>query len=311
VPIHSHGETEAEGQVLAGLRLAVELSLVILAIEAAGAYFSHSLALTVDAIHNLPDILAFALSWSAIRASSAGATDRFTFGAHRLETFAGLLNAALVLGTGAVFGYEALSYLRLGESFAGPVDPVWILAAALPTLGLRAVNLSVLRRIPGRVRDLNLRSVVVHLASDLAITGSLLVAGAILLLRPALSWIDPFATLVISVILVYESLPLFGEGWDILTERTPRGLSVERITATALSVPGVVGVHDLHVWSVCSTMVVLTAHVDLREMTLNESMVVVSQLRKRIERDFGIVHSTFEVEGPSMVSVRSLSPVAK
>jgi cobalt-zinc-cadmium efflux system protein len=300
VPIHSHGETEAEGQVLAGLRLAVELSLVILAIEAAGAYFSHSLALTVDAIHNLPDILAFALSWSAIRASSAGATDRFTFGAHRLETFAGLLNAALVL-----------SYLRLGESFAGPVDPVWILAAALPTLGLRAVNLSVLRRIPGRVRDLNLRSVVVHLASDLAITGSLLVAGAILLLRPALSWIDPFATLVISVILVYESLPLFGEGWDILTERTPRGLSVERITATALSVPGVVGVHDLHVWSVCSTMVVLTAHVDLREMTLNESMVVVSQLRERIERDFGIVHSTFEVEGPSMVSVRSLSPVAK
>ena len=304
MPVHSHGETEAEGQVLDGLRLAVELSIVILALEAVGAYLSHSLALTVDAVHNLPDLLAFALSWSAIRVSSAGANERFTFGAHRLETFAGLLNAALVLATGLVFGYEALVYLRLGGSFAGAVDPWWLLAVALPTLGLRAVNLRALRRIPGRVRDLNLRSVVVHLASDLAITASLLGAGAVLVLRPALSWVDSFAALVIAAILVYESLPLFGEGWDILTERTPRGLSIDRITATALSVPGVLGVHDLHVWSVCSTMVVLTAHVDLREMTLTESMAVVSQLRERIEREFGIVHSTFEVEGPSAASAR-------
>ena len=299
MPIHSHGETEAEGQVRDGLRLAVELSVVILALEAVGAYFSHSLALTVDAVHNLPDILAFALSWSAIRASAAGASDRFTFGAHRLETFAGLLNAILVLATGAVFGYEALAYLHLGGSFAGTVDPVWVLAVALPTLGLRAANLRFLRRIPGRVRDLNLRSVVIHLASDLAITASLLVAGALLVLRPGLAWVDTSAALVIAAILVYESLPLFREGWDILTERTPQGVSVDRITASALAVPGVLGVHDLHVWSVCSTMVVLTAHVDLREMSLRESMSVVAQLRERIAREFGIVHSTFEIEGPS------------
>jgi cobalt-zinc-cadmium efflux system protein len=304
VTVHSHGEGEGEQQVLRGLRFAVELSLVILALEAVGAYFSHSLALTVDAVHNVPDILAFGLSWSAIRASRVGATDRSTFGAHRLETFAGLSNAVLVLGTGAAFGYAALEYLLFGGTFAGAVDPVWILAVAVPTLVLRAVNLRVLRHVARPVRDLNLRSVVLHLASDLAITGALLVTAVVLVLRPTLGWTDPVAALAIAAILVYESLPLFREGWDILTERTPRGLSVQRITATALDVPGVEGIHDLHVWSVCSTMVVLTAHVDLRDMSLRESMEVVSRLRVTIEREFGIVHSTFEVEGPSANAAR-------
>lgn len=299
MPVHSHGEGEAERGVLRGLQWAVELSILILALEAIGAFLSHSLALTVDAVHNLPDILAFGLSWGAIRASGAGATDRFTFGAHRLETLAGLANAALVMGTGLVFGYEAIDLLRFGGTLDGAVQPVWLLAVAVPTLALRSVNLRILRRVPGRVRDLNLRSVVVHLASDLAITVALLLAGATLLLQPRWTSADPLAALAIAAILVYESLPLFRDGWDILTERTPRGVSLERITTTALSVPGVAGIHDVHVWSVCSSLVCLTAHVDIGEMSLKESMGVVARLRTRIEQEFGIVHSTFEVEGPT------------
>jgi cobalt-zinc-cadmium efflux system protein len=299
MPVHAHGEGESEQQVLHGLRLAVELSLAILLLESVGAYFSRSLALTVDAVHNVPDILAFGLSWAAVRASGAGATDRFTFGAHRFETFTGLLNAVLVLGTGLVFGYEAVAYLAHGGSFEGPVDPVWVLAVAVPTLALRAVNLRVLRAVPGRVRDLNLRSVVLHLAGDLAITVTLLGAGAVLLFRPGWGWADPIAALGIAAILVYESVPLFRDGWDILAERIPRGLSVEAITTSALGVPGVEGIHDVHVWAVCSSLVCLTAHVDVEEMSLKESMRVVAKLRERIEREYGIVHSTFEVEGPS------------
>jgi cobalt-zinc-cadmium efflux system protein len=297
--VHTHGESEAEDRVLRGLLVAVELSMVILAIEATGAYFSRSLSLTVDAVHNVPDILAFLLSWTAVRASGEGAKGKLTFGAHRLETFAGLLNAVLVLGTGLVFGYEALSYLDRGGTFAGAVDPLWLLAVAVPTLCLRLVSLSQIGKIPGRVADLNLRGVVVHLASDLAITGALLVAGAVLFLQPGWGWADPGAAVVIAVILIYESIPLFRDGWDVLTEKTPRGLSLDAITATALSVPGVRGVHDVHVWSVCSSLVCLMAHVDVEELSLSESMAVVARLREQIERDYGIVHSTFEIEGPS------------
>jgi cobalt-zinc-cadmium efflux system protein len=296
MPELAHGEAEAETRVLRGLQLALELSIVVLLLEAAGAVLSRSLALTVDAVHNIPDLLAFGVSWTALRACETGASGKYTFGTHRFEVFAGLLNAVLVLGTGLVFGYAALTTLLGGSSFAGPVDAVYLLLVAIPVLTLRAVNLSVLGRIPGRARDLNLASVVVHLASDVAIIAAILAAGLVLLFRPEYWWADAGAALVIAALLVYESLPLFREAWEVLTERTPRNLSTDRIRASALEVPGVAELHDLHVWAVCPTLVCMTAHIELRDMPLSESARIVSQLRHRMEVEFGILHSVFEVE---------------
>jgi cobalt-zinc-cadmium efflux system protein len=296
MPELAHGEAEAETRVLRGLQLALELSIVVLLLEAAGAVLSRSLALTVDAVHNIPDLLAFGVSWTALRACETGASGKYTFGTHRFEVFAGLLNAVLVLGTGLVFGYAALTTLLGGSSFAGPVDAVYLLLVAIPVLPLRAVNLSVLGRIPGRARDLNLASVVVHLASDVAIIAAILAAGLVLLFRPEYWWADAGAALVIAALLVYESLPLFREAWEVLTERTPRNLSTDRIRASALEVPGVAELHDLHVWAVCPTLVCMTAHIELRDMPLSESARIVSQLRHRMEEEFGILHSVFEVE---------------
>ena len=296
MPLLGHGESEAEERVLRGLKFAAELSVAILAIELVGAYFSRSLSLTVDAVHDVPDLLAFAISWSALAGTVRGSSSEFTFGTHRREVFAGLLNGLLVLGAAVVFAYAAAVALARGGSFAGPVDAVWLLAAAVPTLVLRFVNLRALGRLPGRVRDLNLRSVLVHLASDVAITAALLGAGIALLVRPAFGWVDSVAALAIAAILVYESVPLLRGGWEVLTERTPRGLSVDRISEAARSVPGVTAVHDVHVWSVCSSLVCLTAHVEVPDMTLREGMDVVRRLRQRMEADFGILHATFEIE---------------
>ncbi len=298
MPELHHGEGEAEQCILRALRLAVELSIVILAIEALGALLSHSLALTIDAVHNVPDILAFAVSWTALAGTRSGRTPQFTFGRHRLEVFAGLLNGILVLGTGAVFGYESVQDLVRSGAFAGPVDPVWILVAALPTLVLRLINVRVLGRPTGRVRDLNLRGVLVHLGSDVAITAALLVAGVVLLWNPRYGWVDSAAALFVAGVLVYESLSLLQGGWEVLTEQSPRGLSLDAITRTTLAVPGVTEVHDLHVWAVCDSLVCLTAHVGVKDMAMRDAMGVVRELRARMECDFGIVHATFEIEAP-------------
>ena len=307
MPVQSHGEGEAEVRVLRGLRLALELSIAILVIEAVGAYFSRSLSVTVDAVHNAPDVLAFAVSWTALRATERGATQQLTFGAHRLEVFAGLLNATLVLGTGLVFGFEAATGLVHGTSFAGPVDAVWVLAVAVPTFALRTMNLALLGRVPHRTRDLNLRSVLLHLGSDVAITAAVLIAGVLLLVHLGGGSVDTLAALAISGILLYESLPLFRGGWDVLTERIPRDLSAEAIERAALAVPRVVEVHDLHVWAVCPTLVCMTAHVRVEEMSVREGMEVASTLRARMAEEFGILHSVFEVEaGPS--ATRSVRP---
>jgi cobalt-zinc-cadmium efflux system protein len=296
MPLLAHGEAEAEGRVLRGLRLALELSVVILAVEVLGAFFSRSLALTTDAVHDLPDLLAFGVSWGALRATERGVTTEATYGAHRLEVVASLANAGLILGSGLAFGYLGARSLWVGGTFAGPVDAVWLLAAAGPTLGLRAVNLWALARIPGRVRDLNLRSVVIHLASDVVITGALLVAGGVLLLDPSAGWIDAAAAVAIALVLVVESLPLFREAWDVLGERIPRGLSIDAVRNTALSVPGVAEVHDLHVWSLCPTLVCMTAHVSVRNMSVQEWGAVAATLRRKMESEYGILHAVFEVE---------------
>ena len=302
MPALVHGEREAEDRILRALRLAVELSIVILVIEAYGALASRSLSLTIDAVHNIPDILAFAISWLALRATGRGTSGDLTFGPHRFEVFAGLLNGALVLGTGLVFGYAAGSDLVRGSSFAGPVDALWLIAAAVPVLGLRAVNLAVIQRSPRRARDLNLLSVLVHLGSDVAITLALLVAGFLILYRPGLAGTDSIAALAIAAILIYESLPLFRGAWDVLTERTPRNLSVSQIERSALGVPRVLALHDLHVWAVCPTLVCMTAHVRVEEMSVRDGMNVVAQLRDRMADEFGILHAVFELEsGPGAV----------
>lgn len=297
MPVPLHGEREAEVQVLRGFRLALELTLLALVIESVGAYLSHSLSLTVDAVHNIPDSLAFATSWYAVRATEQGATGEFTFGPHRLEVFAGLFNAALVLGTGVAFGLtSALALAHGGVGWGGALDPVWIAVVALPTLGLRSLNLTVLGRVPGRARDLNLRSVMLHLTSDVAIAATLIATSAVLLAIPSAGWADSAAALGIAAVLVYESLPLFRGGWDVLTERTPRSLSVAAIEASARGVPRVLDLHDVHVWAVCPTLICMTAHVRVGDMPLSEAMGVVQTLRDRMVEEFGILHAVFELE---------------
>ncbi len=297
-----HGETEAEAQVLAGLRFSFALSLVILVVEAVGAWLSHSLSVTVDAVHNVPDVIAFALSWTALVRTGQGVSSRYTFGTHRLEVFAGVANASIVLAAGGLFAAGSLLSLMNHSTFDGTIDAVWILAAAVPTLGLRAASVVRLTRIPGAMRSLNLASVVVHLGSDLLITSALLVDGAVLLLFPAWIAADAVTALIIAAILVYESVPLFRDAWEVLTERTPRHLSLEEIMSAALAVPGVAGVHDVHVWSVCPTLVCMTAHVRIRDMTVSESGTVVAKLRQEMASRFGILHAVFELEAEAPAS---------
>ncbi len=294
--VQGHGESEAEARVLAGLRFSFTLSLIILVVEALGAWFSHSLSVTVGAIHNVPDVIAFALSWMALVRTGEGASSLYTFGTHRLEVFAGVANAFVVLSAGGLFAIESLLSLSSHTTFDGSIDAAWILAAAIPTLGLLAASVVRLARIPGQVRNLNLHSVVVHLGSDLLITAALLADGALLFFFPAWVAVDAVTALVIAAILVYESVPLFRDAWEVLTERTPRHLSVEEIMAATLKVPGVSGIHDVHVWSVCPTLVCMTAHVKVRDMTVSESQGVLEALRKEMAERFGILHAVFEVE---------------
>lgn len=302
-----HGESEPSRRILRGLALAVLLSGIVLAIEGVGAWFSRSLSITVDAAHNIPDLFAFVLSYASLASTARGGTEKHTFGSHRLEVFAALLNGSAILVAGIAFAYLASLGILHGTTLAGPINPAWILFAAVPTLGLRAVAAAYLGRLPVRTRDLNVRSVLLHLASDVAITGALLVDAAVLLVSPANEWVDSAGALVIAGILVYESVPIFRGAWDVLTERVPRGLSLPAVAAALESVRHVQQVHDLHVWAVCPALVCLSAHVQVEDMPVSQCGLVTAELRSRVETQFGIVHAVFELESGSAGTSRSTS----
>jgi cobalt-zinc-cadmium efflux system protein len=291
-----HGESETSGRILRGLWVALVLAVVVLALESIGVVLSRSLSLTVDAVHSLPDIFAFAISYLSLAHVARGPTEQHTFGSHRLEVFAALLNAFVILAAGALFAVPAVLELWHGGAVLGPVDPAWILFAAIPSLLLRVGSALYLERMPRSARDLNVRSVIVHLGTDVAITVTLLVDAVLLLLRPADGWVDAAAALAICLLLVYESIPIFRGGWDVLTERAPRGLSMDALIGALEATPRVRGVHDVHVWSVCPTLVCMTAHVGVDEMSMTESGEVKRALRRTAEDRFGIVHAVFELE---------------
>jgi cobalt-zinc-cadmium efflux system protein len=292
-----HGEGEAEESVLKGLRWAIALAGVALVIEGIGAYFSRSLSLTVDAVHNVPDIIAYGASLGALMLASRGADSSHTYGMHRTEVMAALLNAALVIGTAMVFGAGAImALLNGGNSPFGTIDPIWLVFAAVPTLALRGFAAIQIGRIPTRVRDINLRSVLFHLASDIVIVAFILAVGITLLIRPSLVWVDPVATIGIAAILLVEAIPIIRDSWDSFTERMPKHISMDEVVRVAAQVPYVEEIHDVHIWSVCSSLICMTAHVRITNVTVEESMYILAALRERMTKDFGIVHAVFEVE---------------
>jgi cobalt-zinc-cadmium efflux system protein len=273
--------------------------VVVLGVEAVGALLSRSLALTIDAAHDVPDIFAFTASYLALTAIARGSSREHTFGSHRFEVFAAILNAFVILAAGLLFAYPAAVGLTNGTTPFGPIDPIWILFAAVPTLALRSISAAYLGRIPRATRDLNVRSVIVHLWTDIAITATLIVDAIILLRFPASVQVDSVSALVVAAILVVESVPIFRGAWDVLTERVPRGLSLTALTESIKSDPRVREVHDLHVWAVCPTFVCMTVHVRVEATTLADCANLTSNLRHEIEQSFGIAHSVFELEAYS------------
>src|SRR5579859_4565759 len=179
-----HGEGEGSRLIERGLVVALLLSAAVLVVEGVGAFLSRSLALTVDAVHNVPDLLAFAVSYVSVVAIAKGGTDAHTFGSHRLEVFAAILNAFIILAAGVLFAYPAAVGLVRGELTFGSIDPTFLLLAALPTLVLRGAAAFVLGRVPRAARELNVRSVMIHLGTDLVIAAALIGDAVVITFAP-------------------------------------------------------------------------------------------------------------------------------
>ena len=289
-----HHHHHHPGHTGAGLRAAAFVTVGFALLEAAGGWWTGSLALLSDAGHMFTDGAALGLGALAAWVARRPPSSSHSYGLGRAEIFAALINAAAMLVILVLLAYEAVG------RFSHPVV-VNGGAAAVVALGGLAVNLWVMRRLAPHAHDLNARAARLHVLGDALGSIAAMVSGALIALA---GWtlVDPIASLLICVLIAVSAWRLLRESMHALMEGVPPGLSVERIGAEMARVDGVVSVHDLHVWMLSGSRVALSAHIVVGSMGHWEKTL--RELQTRLQEKFGIDHVTLQPESTTRPLVR-------
>lgn len=276
------------------LRLVLLVALSVMVLQLVGAWMSGSLALLADAGHMLADAAAVGLALSASYVASRPATMRRTFGLHRAEILAALVNAVLLLGLCAYLVWTGVR--RLFDPVEVEADVM--LGFAVVGLAANAISLALLARRQGT--SLNMRGAYLEVLSDLLGSVAVVVA-ALVVLSTGFTGADPIASLLIAALVLPRSLTLLREATDVLLEATPRHVDLREVEEHLGAVPGVVDVHDLHAWTISSGLPVLSAHVTVTDEVLAERGVgpLLDEFSNCVAGHFDVDHATFQIEPES------------
>jgi cobalt-zinc-cadmium efflux system protein len=285
---HSHLR-DAAGQSTKRLSISLFLTLAFVFIEAAAGIFSNSLALLTDAAHNLTDVIALGLSWFAIRITTRPANERKTYGYHRVGILVALVNSTtLVLISLGIF-YEA--YHRF-------INPPAVQSSVLIGVGLIAVVVNIVTAMlvhQGSDSDLNLRSAFVHLMGDVLSTIGAVIAGVIIYFTGA-NWLDPLVSVLIGFLILYNAWGILRDAIDILLEAKPRDIDSTRLVEDIMQVNGVLGVHDLHIWSITQNLRTMSAHILTNDLPISAGADIQRQINELVHHSYNISHATLQLE---------------
>lgn len=281
---HGHGS-----QTRFRLALSLFLTLGFVVFEALAGWYAHSLALLTDAAHNLTDVAALALTWYAHRLAEQPAHAGKTFGYHRVGILAALVNSTTLALISAYIFYEA--YQRF-------LDPPPVAADILMEVGGAAfvVNLLTAWLVShGAEHDLNLRSAFLHLLGDVFSTLGAILAGVGIWFT-GMNWLDPLASALIGVLILWNAWLVLRETIDILLEATPADIEMSTMVRDLMQIEGVRGVHDLHVWSLSRSLRALSAHIVVDDMAISEAARIQHRIGEAIGHRYSINHWTLQLE---------------
>lgn len=292
---HGHGHDVGPGR----LRLVLVLTAGFMVAEIVGGWLANSLALLADAGHMFTDAGAIALSLFAIRFARKPANEDKTFGYYRLEILAALINGAALLVIAGFIVVEAWSRFRAPEPIQGG------LMLAVASLGL-AVNVVAAWLLHGAAAEsLNVRGAYLHVLGDLlGSVGAIVAAGVILLTGwwPA----DPIVSALVALLILRSAWTLVRESVDVLLEAVPSHIDLVAVRRAMTELPEVLDVHDLHVWTLTSRYVALSAHAVVADPADNQR--VLGEIRDCMERRFGIRHVTIQIERQDLYQIGDAAP---
>jgi cobalt-zinc-cadmium efflux system protein len=280
-----HHHTEIENRKI--LLSAVILTFIFMGVEFAGGIFSRSLALISDSGHMLSDSASLFMAYFAIFISSKKADEHKTFGYKRIETITAFVNGITLVVISLLIIKEGIT--RLFQPV--PVNTGQVILIA--SIGLLVNLIVAFMLFRNSSHNINIRGAFIHVMGDLL--GSVGAIGAGLIIY-CTGWLyaDPLASFFIACLILFSSFGLLNETFHLLMEGTPRHIKLDSVEKVMLADEDVINVHDLHIWSLDDSRIMLTGHIVIKE--INKSEVIVDKITHLLKNKFNIQHSTLQVE---------------
>jgi len=285
---HVHGHAGAFRQESKSrLLIVLYVTATYMVAEIIGAFYTKSLGLLADAGHMLSDVGSLVLALVAIWFASRPPNALKTYGYYRSEILAGLINGVLLVGLSIFIFFE--SYQRLSDPPEVKSLPMLIVAI----MGL-VVNFISFKLLHGVAKDsINTKAAYLEVMSDMLATIGVILAAVIMLFT---GWYqaDPIISALIGLMILPRTWNLLKECTNVLMEGTPGHINLTSLRNAMLAVPGVVEMHDIHVWTITSGRDAMSGHVTINREVPAEN--ILSEITRIAQDEFGINHTTFQVE---------------
>jgi cobalt-zinc-cadmium efflux system protein len=286
--IHTHGHSHSQGASSWGRAFAIGIALNVafVVVEIIYGLAANSSALLADAGHNASDVLSLAFAWTAIWIASRKPSGKYTYGLRRTTILASMLNGTLLLVAVSFIAWDAV------RKFSNPVEVAGSTIMIVAGIGVVINTITALLFMRGQRDDLNIKAAFLHMAADAAVSLGVVVAGFAIRYTGAF-WIDPVMSFVIVGVIIYGTWGLLVDSTNLALDAAPKEIHVAEVRRYLQSLPGVENVHDLHVWGLSTTEAALTAHVVAPAGKSDEFLY---NLRQKLREQFGIAHSTIQIE---------------
>jgi cobalt-zinc-cadmium efflux system protein len=270
----------------AAFAIGTGLNLAFVVGEVIAGFSAHSMALIGDAGHNFGDVLGLATAWGATALARRGPTRRYTYGYGRGTILAALINAVLLLISVGAIATEAVRRL------IHPATTQPLIIAVVAGIGILINGATALLFAAGRRGDVNLRGAFTHMAGDAAISAGVVVAAGLLALT---GWqrVDPAVSLLLAGLIAWSTCSLLAESLTLSFDAVPRGIDAGAVRAYLAGQPGVLRLHDLHIWPMSTTRAALTCHLVVARPPQDD---LIGAICAALHERFGIDHSTLQLE---------------
>lgn len=284
---HGHSHAHAPTDFGRAFLIGIVLNAGFVAAEVVCGLAAHSVALLADGGHNLSDVLGLVVAFAAAALAKRAPTSRFTYGFGTSSILAALFNAVFLLVVVGGLSWEAIGRLARPEPVGGTT--VMIVAA----LGIGINGLCAWLFASGRKGDINIRGAFAHMLADAVVSAGVVLAGLAILLT-GWAWLDPVVSLIVNAVIVWGTWTLLRDSIVMALHAVPPGIEPERVRAWLEARPGVMGVHDLHIWPLSTTETALTAHLVMPGGHPGDAFLMT--VCEALRHHHGIGHATLQVE---------------